>query len=248
MTKRARDGQGAGPVEEGGSPESRPGDPDRDTERRILDAAHGVFLRVGTAGARMVDIARAAGVNHALLHYYFKSKEGLAEAVFLRAAADFLPGLLATLGSDAPLENKVAQVAGRYTDRLREQPYLAGYLVAELTYRPERVPQLLAGAMGSTLGEVRRRVLSVLEAQIDAGVRAGKLRPVPAEQFLVSVLALTVFPFVARPLLQAVLALDAAGFDALVVARRDEVPALVLHGLLPAPVDDVRGGDPARTP
>lgn len=229
MAKRSNDPSGAGQAGTaagGGEP---------GTEARILDAAHSVFLRVGTAGARMVDIARVAGVNHALLHYYFTSKEGLAEAVFLRAAAGFLPGVLAVLGSDAPLESKVAEVAARYTDRLREQPYLAGYLVAELTYRPERVTQLLSGAAGGTLEAQRGRVLAVLERQIADGVREGRLRPIAAEQFLVSVLALTIFPFVARPLLQAVLGLDTAGFDELVTARRGEVPALVFRGLLPGP-------------
>jgi len=51
---------------------------DGDTEQRILDAAHTVFLRRGTAGARMQEIAKEAAVNSALLHYYFRSKERLA--------------------------------------------------------------------------------------------------------------------------------------------------------------------------
>lgn len=213
---------------------ARQADPDRDMEARILDAAHTVFLRAGTAGARMVDIARAAGVNHALLHYYFDSKDRLAEEVFRRAAGAFLPGILATLGSAAPLEEKVAEVAARYTDRLREQPYLAGYVLAELTYRPERVEQLFAAATDGGIATLRTRVLAVLDAQITARVRAGTLRPIAAEQFLVSVMALSIFPFVARPLLQAVLGLDAAGFDALAAARRREIPALVFGGLVPA--------------
>ena len=58
---------------------------DRDTEQRILDAAHGVFVRRGTAGARMQEIAAAAGVNQALLHYYFRSKDRLAHTAFERA-------------------------------------------------------------------------------------------------------------------------------------------------------------------
>ena len=60
---------------------------DGDTEQRILYAAHVVFLHRGTAGARMQDIASQAGVNQALLHYYFRSKDRLSEAVFRRAAA-----------------------------------------------------------------------------------------------------------------------------------------------------------------
>src|SRR5262252_8411688 len=83
---------------------------DGDTERRILDAAHAVFVQRGTAGARMQDIARAAGVNQALLHYYFRSKDRLAEAVFRRTAAQFMPRIIAVMASDVPLEQKVERV------------------------------------------------------------------------------------------------------------------------------------------
>src|SRR5260370_9763850 len=83
---------------------------DRDTERRILDAAHAVFVRSGTAGARTQEIAREAGVNSALLHYYFRSKARLAEAVFSRAASQLFPAVLRILASDAELEEKVEQV------------------------------------------------------------------------------------------------------------------------------------------
>src|SRR5678816_4835124 len=83
---------------------------DRDSEQRILDAAHVVFLRRGTAGARMQEIAKEADVNSALLHYYFRSKERLAEAVFQRAAMQLMPAVIRILGSDAELEAKVEQV------------------------------------------------------------------------------------------------------------------------------------------
>jgi len=83
---------------------------DRDTEQRILDAAHVVFLRRGSAGARTQEIAREAGVNSALLHYYFRTKDRLAEAVFQRAAMQLMPAVIRVLGSDAELEQKVEQV------------------------------------------------------------------------------------------------------------------------------------------
>src|SRR3954464_1052602 len=83
---------------------------DVDTETKILDAAHAVFLRAGTAGARMQEIADEAGVNKALLHYYFRSKERLSEAVFRRAAGGLMPAVAAALGSEASLEDKVRTV------------------------------------------------------------------------------------------------------------------------------------------
>src|SRR5438477_12963371 len=83
---------------------------DGDTERRILDGAHAVFVRRGTAGARMQEIAAEAGVNQALLHYYFRSKEQLAQAAFARAASQFMPAVIEVLASDGELEDKVTRV------------------------------------------------------------------------------------------------------------------------------------------
>src|SRR5258706_676039 len=97
---------------------------DGDTEQRILDAAHIVFLRRGTAGARTQEIAKEAGVNSALLHYYFRSKERLAEAVFRHAAGQLLPNAVRILGSDADLETKIQQIVDLELRRLSETPYL----------------------------------------------------------------------------------------------------------------------------
>src|SRR3954447_24395858 len=83
---------------------------DGDTEQRILDAAHTVFLRAGTAGARMQDIATEAGVNQALLHYYFRSKARLSEAAFRRAAGQLLPQVIEVMASAAEIEEKVERV------------------------------------------------------------------------------------------------------------------------------------------
>lgn len=208
-------------------------DPDGATEQRILDAAHRVFVRAGTAGARMQEIAREAGVHHALLHYYFRSKERLAEAVFRRAMGEFFPSVLAVLAGDAPLEQKVEQVVALETDGLARRPYLPGYIIGELTHHPERAAQLVAMAGGPTAAELRARVLDTLEAQIAERVRAGTMRPIAAGQFVVNIVALCVFPFAARPWVGAVLGLDDAGFDAFVAARRAELPALILGGLRP---------------
>src|SRR5690348_11057879 len=82
----------------------RPPRRDGDTEQRILDAAHAVFVRRGTAGARMQEIASEAQVNQALLHYYFRSKEQLARAAFERAGSQLMPAVIRVVASDDPLE------------------------------------------------------------------------------------------------------------------------------------------------
>src|SRR3954463_13255745 len=102
---------------------------DGNTEQQILDGAHAVFLRHGTSGARMQDIAAEAGVNQALLHYYFRSKERLSEAVFEQVASRIFPALLQVLGSDLSLGEKVDRLVAVYLENLSRNPFLPAYLL-----------------------------------------------------------------------------------------------------------------------
>jgi TetR/AcrR family transcriptional regulator len=155
-----------------------------DTEQRILDAAHAVFVRRGTAGARMQEIAAEAGVNQALLHYYFRSKEQLARAAFERAGSQLMPAIVRAMGSEAA-------------------------------------------------AEIRPRVFGVLKRQIAARVAAGEMRPITAESFMVNLVSLCIFPFAARPMLQAMLGLDQAGFARFIARRRTDLVEFFLGALRP---------------
>src|SRR6185436_8076926 len=151
--------------------------PDVRTEGRILDAAHTVFMRRGTAGARMQEIAKEAGVNSALLHYYFRSKERLSEAVFRRAAGELLPAVIQTLGEKRELEEKIEAVIDIELSRLIKTPYLPGYILSELAHHPDRLRQFVSAVTGMLPEEMGRRVFSGLRMQIDARVRAGTMAP-----------------------------------------------------------------------
>ncbi len=206
---------------------------DIDTEQRILDAAHVVFLKRGTAGARTQEIAKHAGVNSALLHYYFRSKERLAEAVFQRAASQLMPVVIGILASDAPLDEKVGRVIEVELRQLLETPYLPGYILSELAHHPERARQLFSAATGLTPADIGARVLKVLRAQINAQVRAGRMHPVAPEQFVINLLALCVFPFAARPMVMALLGVDEPGFKKFIDRRRKELAPFFLRALRP---------------
>jgi len=206
---------------------------DGDTEQRILDAAHAVFIRRGTAGARTQEIAREAGVNSALLHYYFRTKERLAEAVFRRAAMQLMPAVIGVLGSDLALEEKVRQVIDIELRQLVATPYLPGYILSELTHHPERAQQLFSAATGMSATEIGARVFKVLKKQIDADVKAGRMHPIAPEQFAINLLALCVFPFAARPLVMALVGLDERGFEQFINRRRKELAAFFLRALRP---------------
>jgi TetR/AcrR family transcriptional regulator len=203
---------------------------DRDTEQRILDAAHQVFVRRGTAGARMQEIADEAGVNKALLHYYFRSKDRLSEAVFRRAAGGLMPAVAGVLGSDASLEDKVRTVIAMHLERLAASPYLPGYVLSELNHHPERALQMISGIMPLDFGA---RVIAKLQAQIDERVRAGEMRRMSADQFAANLVSLTIFPFAAKPMLTMLFGLDAAGFDAFIERRKAELVPFFLGALRP---------------
>src|SRR5262245_65926996 len=110
---------------------------DRDTEQRILDAAHAVFLRRGTAGARTQEIAKEAGVNSALLHYYFRSKDRLAEAVFNRAAAQLMPAVVGVPVSYRSLPDKGRAIIEIDLDRLSRTRHLPAYILTNLHPHPD---------------------------------------------------------------------------------------------------------------
>lgn|SRR5262249_46055659 len=206
---------------------------DGDTEQRILDAAHAVFMRRGTAGARMQDIAKEAGVNQALLHYYFRTKERLSEAVFRRAAMQLLPRVVEVLEGPADLDEKVRQIVQIELDVLSRAPSLPGYLIGELHHHPERASQLVAALTGLTPAAVRPRLLGTLRRQLAEAARAGRIRPIAPEQFLVNLIALCIFPFAARHMMTAMLGLDRQGFDAFIERRRHELAPFFLGALRP---------------
>lgn len=211
----------------------RPSGRDRDTEQRILDAAHTVFVRRGTAGARMQEIAEEAGVNKALLHYYFRNKNRLAEAVFRRVATGLLARAGAILGGDDDLETKVRRIIGLYLDQLTRTPYVPGYIIGELTQHPDRAHQLLDAVRQFRDEAHAPDFIAGLARQLRAEARRGAIRSIPVEQFIVNLVSLCIFPFAARPLVATVLQLDARGFARFVDERKRTLPVFFLNALRP---------------
>jgi TetR/AcrR family transcriptional regulator len=208
-----------------------PDAPPDTTEARILDAAHRVFLRRGVDGARTQEIADEAGVNKALLHYYFRTKERLAEAVFLRAAGQLFPGMAAALGADVPVEERVRRVVAFESGFLAANPYLPGYILGELRAHPERMKALIHTTL--PVEQLRAGVLGGLQAELDRAAAEGRLRPFRAEEFLVNLVSLIVFPFAARPMLELVLGLDGEAFDAFLARRTEGLADFFLRALRP---------------
>lgn len=205
---------------------------DAETRDRILDAARSSLLQRGTSGARMQEIADEAGVNKALLHYYFRSKERLAEAVFQREARRLLPPVLETFASDRPIEEKVRRLVDLYLDVLSDAPALPAYVLAEMHYHPDRLESFVASVTGGIPAEHGARARDVLGRQIEVEVAAGRMQPIAARQLIANVVSLCIFPFAARPMLTMMLGGPEAYRDFL-EERRATLADFILGALRP---------------
>ena len=204
----------------GGSPA------DLETRKRILDAAHAVFLRKGTAGSRTQEIADEAGVNKALVHYYFGTKAALADAIFERSLGALTPLIFGILADEnRSIEQKVRDIVKAQIDFHSAHPYVAGYMISEMHAEPQRMVALMAKTGGPPLDVIRR--------QLKEAARAGTMRPLTPEQFVVNMMGLLIFPFALRPGLMALLKFDSSRWATFMEERRRLLPDLILAGLRP---------------
>lgn len=206
---------------------------DSTTETRILGAARAVFIRRGTGGARMQEIAEEAGVNQALLHYYFRSKDQLAQAVFRELAVRIVPSITSIFASEGDLALKIERFVHTYIDVVRQNPFIPGYILAEVHFNPERLPALAEQVTGSSPASAMRSFIPRLRAELNQQAAVGAMRSIAPEQFLVNLIALCVFPFAARPVLRLVLDQDDDAFDRFLDERRAELPDFILNALRP---------------
>ena len=181
----------------------------------------------------MQEIAEEAGVNQALLHYYFRSKERLSEAVFTEVAGRMFPQIIRILGGEGSIRDKVEQIVDMYLDTMSRSPFLPGYLISEMHHHPERVPQLIRGIAGVELSTAFAPILEKLDRQISSEARAGRVRRISAQQFIANLISLCVFPFAAQPMLRAAFGLDDDEFQKFIAARRKELPQFIMNAITP---------------
>ena len=198
-------------------------DPKPSTEELILEAAQAVFLEKGLAGARMQEIADRAGINKALLHYYFRSKEKLSELIITRAVGALLPRVLAVLETDQDLFAKIRQVAGEYVTFVSRNSFMPLFIINEVN----RNPQFFLKA--SVQHEKAR--IDTFRRQVEEAVAQGRIRPISSAQLLMNLMSLVMFPFLGKPIFQAALGLSEGDFQLEMERRRTEVAEFVIRAI-----------------
>ncbi len=197
---------------------------DRGTEEIILDAARKVFVRDGMMGARMQDIAEEAGINKALLHYYFRNKELLFEKIFLDAAQQIFPRMNAVFQSEIPLLQKIENFVEAYITVVMENPYLPIFVLNEINRDPERFLKKL-------WPNHSKPNPAPLLKQIQEEVAAGRIKPIDPASLLVNMISLVVFPFVGRPMIQYMIGMDKKQFAAFMEQRKQELSRFIIDAI-----------------
>jgi AcrR family transcriptional regulator len=196
---------------------------DQSTEQKILTAAKEVFLEQGMAGARMQDIADRAGINKALLHYYFRSKDKLFEVVYNEAAAQFLPRISVLFEADIPLFEKIERFVGTYIDLLIQHPFIPLFVLNEMHKDAEKQINKIWG--GTT------PPVHILLHQIEAEVKKGTINPINPVQLMLNMVSMCIFPFVGRPMIKAIFKVDNNQFMLLMEERKTAVAKFIIDSL-----------------
>lgn len=196
---------------------------DQTTEEKILIAAKKVFVENGLAGARMQDIADKAGINKALLHYYFRSKEKLFEVIFKEAASKLFPRVNAIFSSDIPLFDIIRQFTGEYVEIVLENPYLPLFVLNEINKQPHSFSRKL---FGNNQPPVHK-----LAEKIEKEIKKGLIKPISPVHLIINMLSMCIFPFVGKPMIQLVMNIDELQFRNMMEQRKTLIADFIIASI-----------------
>lgn len=193
---------------------------DATTEEKIKEAARTVFHKKGFAATRTRDIAEEAGINLALLNYYFRSKARLFEIIMLETISVFIQTMaLALNDEETTLEEKIKRIAAAYIDLIAKEPDLPIFMLSEIRNNPDlllvRLPikQVIMG--------------SVFFRQHQEAVNQGKITEPSPLHFLMNLIGLIMFPFIASPMLKRIGDLKDEDFNRLMQERKKLIPVWI---------------------
>lgn len=195
------------------------------TEQKIFDAAHEVFLQKGMDGAKMQEIADRAGINKALLHYYYRSKEKLYESVARAILGKAVPVVQQIIENELPLEEKIRRFIDFYISLISRNTFIPLFILTEINKHPDRF-------IDNVLPKELPRPEQFFR-QVEAEIAAGRIRPIKPQHLLVNMIAMCVFPFIGKPMIRIFLGMGPGEMKLFMEERKAQVTEFVLAALRP---------------
>lgn len=197
----------------------------KSTEETIMDAAKTVFILKGMDGARMQEIADEAGINKALLHYYFRNKQKLFEAVFSRVLSKTFNEMTEIFRGELSVEQAIRQFSSAYINTLIKNPYIPEFIIHELNKDPEGLKRQVQ----ENLPDIAPLLRTIRKEMEQGSIK--KMEPV---QLLLNTISLCIFPFVGRPIVTQILFEgDQNAFYQTMEHRKNDVSEFILNAIRP---------------
>ena len=199
---------------------------DNNTEQKILEAAEEVFQEKGFDGARMQEIADKANINKGLLHYYFKTKDSLFEAIFSIAFHTMIGQIQSIMSLEISLNERIDRIVDDFMSMLAKKPALPRFVITELNKNPDR---FIAKHVNHNTRATFAAFINSVQKEIDAG----NIRPVDPRQLFMNMISMIIFPFIGRPMVQVVIGLNNKEFLQLMQERREHIKLFLKQAIKP---------------
>ncbi|MBN2412051.1 TetR/AcrR family transcriptional regulator [candidate division KSB1 bacterium] len=200
------------------------------TREKILKAAREVFVEKGYDGARMHEIAARAGVNKAMIYYYYSSKDALFESILKESLKRFfdsffeLPDIV-----DMEAEKLITAFIHAHIDFLAQNPYLPKMIIREIHGSNPVTYKVIQECFDLELG----KIIHKFEQKISNASASGEIRSVDAIQTMWNVAAMNLFHFIMKPVINVFFMNKKIDENELLTKRKQAITDLVLNGLLP---------------
>ena len=197
---------------------------DKMTEEKIFEAATDVFIEKGMDGARMQDIATHAGINKALLHYYFRTKDQLFSKVFEKIARRMFSKFAPVFDENLTLEEKIKFFFNTHISFMKDNPRLPGFILNEINRNPARIKKLL-----STIEF--KKIWTLLNSQHKNELDKYNITEENLPQIMTTIASMSVFPFAARGILEGIFQNMGVDFDRYIEERKEFAAEFVIKAI-----------------
>lgn len=201
---------------------------EQNMEEAILKAATKLFLEKGFKATSTTEIAKVVGCNQALVHYYYRTKDRLFDAIFKKKIGSFIGSLLMISHEDLPFEEKLAKRIESHFDVISADPKLPLFFFSEISTNPKRLE-----ALKSTLGEMPQLAFSQMQKELEIEIEKGTIRQMTVYDLLMTIVSLNIIVFLVEPMFKTVTNISDEEFQLLQKRRKKENVHIILTSLKP---------------
>lgn len=197
-------------------------------EQLILESATALFLEKGFKATSTTEIAKKAGCNQALVHYYYRTKDRLFDAIFEKKIKYFINNLVQFKSKDLTFKEKVRSMIESHFDAIKEEPKLPLFFFMEISANPQRIENLK-----DSFGNLPFINLAPMKAELEGEIAKGNIRKMTIYDLLISIVSLNITAFILEPMFKLITQISDEEYQALIKKRKEENLYIIMNSLKP---------------